>query len=246
MKKLVAAAVALFAFAGANSAGAADLPAPAPAPPRVYAPPPPPPAFSWSGCFVGGGGGYGVWYQNVSGQLAGATVLPTTTLGGSGWFGTGQVGCDYQFDRFVIGVFGDGDFGSLSGHLFQGAASDINESWSWAAGGRIGWLAFPKLLTYLSAGFTQAHYDQVNIAGGGALFNANTYNGYFIGSGYEYGFEFFPGLFWKTEYRFASYQAANLAVLPGFLPLASATTLHVQPYIQTVSTELVYRFNWGW
>jgi outer membrane immunogenic protein len=77
-------------------------------------------------------------------------------------------------------------------------------------------------------------------------FNANTYNGYFIGSGYEYGFEFFPGLFWKTEYRFASYQAANLAVLPGFLPLASATTLHVQPYIQTVSTELVYRFNWGW
>jgi outer membrane immunogenic protein len=232
---------------GANSAGAADLPAPAPAPPRVYAPPPPLPAFSWTGCFVGAGGGYGVWYQNVSGQAAGgATVFPTTTLGGSGWFGTGQVGCDYQFDRFVIGVFGDGDFGSASGHLFQGAASDINESYSWAAGGRIGWLAFPKLLTYLSAGFTQAHYDQVNVAGGGALFNANTYNGYFIGSGYEYGFEFFPGLFWKTEYRFADYQAANLAVLPAFGPLNGAVTLHVQPYIQTVSTELVYRFNWGW
>jgi outer membrane immunogenic protein len=248
MTKLFAAAVALFAFAGANSAGAADLPAPAPAPPRVYAPPPPPPAFSWSGCFVGAGGGYGVWYENASGQLAGgATVFPTTTLGGSGWFGTGQVGCDYQFDRIVIGVFGDGDFGSASGHLFQGAASDINESYSWAAGGRIGWLPFPKLLTYLSAGFTQAHYDQVNnITGGGVLFNANTYNGYFIGSGYEYGFEFFPGLFWKTEYRFADYQAANLAVLSSLPQLAGAVTLHVQPYIQTVSTELVYRFNWGW
>jgi outer membrane immunogenic protein len=247
MKALVVATGAVFAIAAVHSAGAADLPAPAPIPPRVYAPPPPP-AFSWTGCYLGAGGGYGVWYQNTSGQnAAGATVFPTTTLGGSGWYGTAQAGCDYQIDRIVIGVFGDGDFGSLNGHLFQGVASDINESYSWAVGGRIGYLPFPKLLTYLSGGFTQAHYDQVNIIGGGALLNASTFNGVFLGSGYEYGFDFFPGLFWKTEYRFSDYQAANLTVLGGGVPtLTTSATLHVQPYIQTVTTELVYRFNWGW
>jgi outer membrane immunogenic protein len=245
MRKLIVGTAALLAFAAMDRASSADLPAPAPAPPPTYAPPPPPPPFSWTGCFIGGGGGYGLWYQNVSGQPA--ATFNTVTLGGSGWFGTAQVGCDVQFDRFVIGVFGDGDFGSLSGHLFQGSASDINESWAWAAGGRVGWLPMPKLLTYLSAGFTQAHFDQVTATGLGVLFNANTYNGFFLGSGYEYGFGFLPGLFWKTEYRFSSYQAANLPVISGpFGPFNGATAIHVQPYVQTISTELVYRFSWGW
>jgi outer membrane immunogenic protein len=245
MSRLVAATAALLALAAIDEASAADLPGPAPAPPPIYAPPPP--LFSWTGCYVGAGAGSGIWYQNVSGQLAGgATAFPTVTLGGNGWFGTAQAGCDIQFDRFVIGVFSDGDFGSLTGHLFQGAASDMNESWAWAVGGRVGWLPMPKLLTFLSVGFTQAHFDQVT-SGANVLFNANTYNGAFVGSGYEYGFDFFPGLFWKTEYRFSGYQAANLPVItPGFPPFFGAAAIHVQPYVQTISTELVYRFSWGW
>ena len=44
---------------------------------------------------------------------------------------------------------------------------------------------------------------------------ANTYNGWFIGSGFEYGFDILPGLFFKTEYRYSSYNTANLPVLNG-------------------------------
>ena len=40
-----------------------------------------------------------------------------------------------------------------------------------------------------------------------------TYSGWFLGSGYEYGFGFMPGLFWKTEYRFADYSADVLPVV---------------------------------
>jgi outer membrane immunogenic protein len=250
MNKLALAIAALLSFAAAGAAGAADLPAPAPMPPAVYKPAPPVPAFSWTGCYVGGGGGYGVWNQDIFGESDPGHVAatPTSTNGGRGWFGTAQGGCDYQVDRFVIGVFGDADFGSLSGTLVDFVSGSENERFSWAAGARVGWLAMPKLLTYVSAGFTQAHFDQVNITGGGvpagAFVNANSYNGFFIGSGYEYGFDFLPGFFWKTEYRFADYESANLSVLgPGGAP--TGTAFHVQPFIQTIRTELVWRFNWG-
>src|SRR4051812_30290892 len=58
MKKWMIAAVGLASFAG--SAGPADLPG------RTYtnAPPPPPPVVtSWTGCYIGAGGGYGMWNQ---------------------------------------------------------------------------------------------------------------------------------------------------------------------------------------
>ena len=85
----------------------------------------------------------------------------TVTLGGRGWFGTGQVGCDYQVDpSIVIGAFGDGDFSSIKGHLGN---VDETLSWSWAAGGRIGYVALPNLLAYVSGGFTEAHFDQLDV-----------------------------------------------------------------------------------
>ena len=134
----------------------------------------------------------------------------TVTLGGRGWFGTGQVGCDYQVNpSIVIGAFGDGDFSSIKGHL-----GDVDEtlSWSWAVGGRIGWVALPNLLAYVSGGYTQAHFDQIDIYSDASI-PATTYHGWFLGSGYEYGLSFMPGLFWKTEYRFADYQAETISLV---------------------------------
>jgi outer membrane immunogenic protein len=57
MKKLVLALTAVAAFTG--SAIAADLPA------RTYSKAPAPVAYapSWTGCYLGGGGGYGLWNQ---------------------------------------------------------------------------------------------------------------------------------------------------------------------------------------
>src|SRR6478752_1026270 len=61
--------------------------------PVAYAP-------SWTGCYVGGGGGYGLWNQENTGFIDGPPRVPftaTTTAGGRGYLGAVGGGCDYQF-----------------------------------------------------------------------------------------------------------------------------------------------------
>src|SRR3981189_2145692 len=116
MKKLGFALIAAAAFTGA--AVAADLPA------RTYSKAPAPIAYapSWTGCYVGGGGGYGLWNQeNTLFADAPRTQLAATTRGGGGgYFGTVGGGCDYQFGlgtwNLVVGAFGDYDFASIKGN----------------------------------------------------------------------------------------------------------------------------------
>lgn len=237
MKKLAIAITAVAALTG--SALAADMPVKArPIAPVVT-------AYNWTGCYVGAGGGYGLYNQDISADNT--EYFGNVTLGGRGWFGTGQVGCDYQVTpSIVIGAFGDYDFGSIKGHL-----GDVDEklSWSWAAGGRIGWVALPNLLAYVSGGYTQAHFDQIDFDPGYAYFPATTYHGWFLGSGYEYGLSFMPGLFWKTEYRFADYQAETISLVDRGVCTEQTNyscggSFNSHKYVQTIRSELVYRFNW--
>src|SRR5881227_815893 len=70
MKKLVLAFSAIAAFSA--PAFAADMAVKAPmraAAPVAYAP-------SWTGCYVGGGGGYGMWNQENIGHLEPFTIIP--------------------------------------------------------------------------------------------------------------------------------------------------------------------------
>ena len=146
------------------------------------------------------GGGYAFWQQDSFVTLNGTPVTASQTNGGKGWFGQGQVGCDYQFTapyfgvQTVIGAFGDFEGGSINGsNSFPGLTGSEKESSTWAVGGRAGVLVTPRFLTYFDGGFTQARFDGVNyniaIAGGGSSgvsLAAQTYNGWFIGSGFEY------------------------------------------------------------
>jgi outer membrane immunogenic protein len=246
MKKLAIAITAVAAFTG--SAVAADLPVKA----RYIAPAPVVTAYNWTGCYVGAGGGYGMYNQDISADTAGisntlAASPDTLTLGGRGWFGTVQVGCDYQMTpSFVIGAFGDYDFGSITGHLGATSLGDEKLSSSWDVGGRVGWIALPNLLAYVSGGYTQARFDEMNFALGGISTSvpATTYSGWFLGSGYEYGLGFMPGLFWKTEYRFADYQAQTLQMDFTAGLVGTVGTFDSHKYVQTIRSELVYRFNW--
>jgi outer membrane immunogenic protein len=259
MKKALLAIALTTSFAG--SAFAADLPMKS----RPMAPAPVA-AYSWTGCYLGAGGGYGMFVQRH--RTIGPTGVPVTAgetdTGGKGWFGTVQVGCDYQFaDRWVIGAFGDYDFSGIKGN-FQptglvgtgglGLHGEEKLKHSWAAGGRVGYLVFPTLLAYVSGGYTQAHFDGVGLSN---LFDnvptvaslaSQTYKGWFIGTGYEYGLDFLPGLFWKTEYRYAQYSAER----PAFTGVGVAGAAAVLPFtedsrkdVQTIRSELVYRFNFG-
>jgi outer membrane immunogenic protein len=98
----------------AGPAFSADMRAPA----RVAAPRVAPVAvYNWTGCYVGAGGGYGMSNQET--QFVDGTTGPfglSSDTGGRGWFGTVQVGCDYQIgSNIVIGAFGDYDFSGIKG-----------------------------------------------------------------------------------------------------------------------------------
>jgi len=258
MKKLVLALTALAAFTG--SASAADLAAR----PYTKAPVPLPVAPNWTGFYIFGGGGGGLWAadSNVVTQPGGAALTRDQRLGGSGWFGTVGAGYDWQFNSsWVAGIFADGQFGDIRGSIsdptsiFPGFEGREKLRTSYAAGVRLGYLVAPNVLSYVNAGYSGsewsgASYSTLAAAGGPALFTTPSFHrdGFFVGGGVENNLNIFgitaPGWFMKTEYRSAFYNRITLPetfVATG-LPTPDAVTF--KPWVQTISTSLVYRFNW--
>jgi outer membrane immunogenic protein len=254
MKKLVLALAAVAAFTA--PALAADMAArPMKAPPMAA------PVYNWTGCNIYGGIGAGM-YDIESRQIDPVTkafIANQGDSGGRGWMGQIGAGCDYQFagpmGNWVIGGFGDYTFSDVRGdHVGAPITSwvgNLKEDWSWAVGGRIGYLVNPTFLSYVNAGYTETHFN------GPSYFNfvtglagtppfglqSSTYQGWFIGSGFEYSIGFLPGVFWKTEYRYSEFDRKQVNVVNTAGTLVAAE--NIKPFTQSVITSLVYRFNWG-
>jgi outer membrane immunogenic protein len=204
MKKFLLATIAAAALVAAGPAMAADMGAP------VYKAPPPPapaPVYNWTGFYVGAGAGYGMWDMDTTTTFPAVGVASSVTNnGGRGWVGQAVAGYDYQFPvasfNLVAGVFGDYDFGHISGTTNVGlAVSPVDtfggvekERSSWAVGGRLGWLITPQILTYWNGGYTEARFDGINLTDTGVgiagplpplSVTANTYHGWFTGGGVE-------------------------------------------------------------
>jgi outer membrane immunogenic protein len=250
-KSLITGALITGAMLGAlGSALAADMAVKAPI---MRAPP----VYNWTGCYIGAGAGYGMWNQDSFEETDPGHVAlgVSATTGGRGWFGTVGAGCDYQVSSsIVIGAYGDWDFGDIKGQFNPSPSSLLgteSEKWAWAAGGRIGWLVTPTILTYFSGGYTQAHFDALafssQFTGVGTAFGlaANTYNGWFLGSGFDYSLSFLPsGFFLRSEYRYSTYQAADVPIVFNATGLSAGLAVDAKKNVQSVRTELTYRFNW--
>ena len=211
------------------------------------------PPVNWNGFYINGGIGYGGWFADTT------SVSPTTGVcircveqrqGGKGWLGVVGAGFDYQImPRVVAGVFGDFDFADLKGTIQdQGPffAGSIKQKDAWAVGGRVGWLVTPRLLTYWNVGYSSARFsgaDMLN-AQTGAPTNfttpETTFNGWFAGGGLEA--PIMPNLFWRTEYRYASYGGKSLTDTNGTGGVVNDITF--KPAVQTITTQLLYKFNW--
>src|SRR5665213_3066994 len=247
MNKIVIVAATLAGFA--TTSYAADLPARMPVKAM-----PAPVVQSWTGCYIGAGAGYAVANRDNStfDPITGALVGVRTTEGSRGWFGTGQVGCDYQFDQnWLVGAFGDVNFGSVRGDFSpsnSGLVGRDREKLSWAAGGRLGYLISPQFLAFGSVGWTEARHDAIawNVVATGAPIALNTprqnFDGWFLGTGYEYKLAWLPGFTWKTEYRFSDFGNRNTFV---FVNATGAQGLRISnhEYEQSIRSELVWRFN---
>lgn len=253
MKKLVLALTAVAAFTG--SAVAADLPA------RTYtkAPVMPEPVYNWTGFYIFGGAGGGVWdADSLSVNAAGNTTTITQRTGGDGWFGTVGAGYDWQFNHsWVAGIFADGQLGSLRGSLNDAALGLTGTEKlrdTWAVGGRIGYLVAPNVYSYVNAGYTQSYWSGSSLgaaSGTAPTVSTASFNkgGWFVGGGVENNLNIFgitaPGWFMKTEYRAAYYGNRNLGEFSDATGALAGNTIAFKPFVQTISTSLVYRFNWG-
>jgi outer membrane immunogenic protein len=255
MKKLVLALTAVAAFTG--SALAADLPA------RTYSKAPAMVAMpSWTGFYIFGGVSGGVWDMNNTVKVTGTGVPLSITqkTGGDGWLGTVGAGYDWQFNSsWVFGILADGQFGSLRGNVVDqvgGLQGNVKLQDTWAAGARIGYLVAPNVLSYVNAGWTGSSWSGsslVNaVSGAPSGTHVNSYttnNGVFVGGGVENNLNIFgitaPGWFMKTEYRAAYYGNKNMSELVDGTNALVGRDIGTRSLVQTISTSLVYRFNWG-
>src|SRR5262249_20839978 len=115
-----------------------------------------------------------------------------------------------------------------------------------------GWVVFPRLLTYFSAGYTEATFDRQNfntlivpVQPTGFFIDKQTYHGWFVGAGDEYALNFLPGLFWKTEYRVSQFDTKTNPFRDTTTGLPIGESEDSRKWVQTIRSELVYRFNWG-
>jgi outer membrane immunogenic protein len=256
MKKLVLALTALAAFSG--SALAADMA------PRAYskAPAPVAEAPGWTGFYIFGGFGGGLWAadSNVVSFPGLVGISRDQRLGGSGWYGTVGLGYDWQFSgNWVAGLFADGQFGNIRGSLsdpFNAIEGREKLSNSYAAGVRLGYLVAPNVLSYVNAGYSGSQWSGAGTstlaaAGGPVIVTTPSFNrnGWFVGGGVENSLNIFgvaaPGWFMKTEYRVAYYDRVTLPETIVATGALTGQAVTFKPWDQTISTSLVYRFNWG-
>src|SRR6266702_70931 len=250
MKKIVLALTAVAALTG--SASAADMGRPYTKAPVAVAP-----AYNWTGFYIFGGAGGGLWAsdQNVQTTIGAIPLTIDQRQGGSGWFGTVGLGYDWQVNpTWVVGLFADGQFGSIKGSLVDptvGFTGKQKLEDSWAAGARVGYLVAPNVLSYVNGGYSGAHFAGTNflsVFSGlpvGVHTNGYNRNGWFVGGGVENNLNIFgisaPGWFMKTEYRAAYYDRKDIRELSDVGNIPATTNLAFKPWVQTISTSLVYR-----
>jgi outer membrane immunogenic protein len=214
---------------------------------------------NWTGFYVFGGGGGGIWNadSNEVSNPGGTPLNRDQRFAGHGAFGTVGAGYDWQFAHsWVAGVFADGMFGALKGNitdqgdLVQGAEKLRT---TWAAGARVGYLVAPNVLSYVNAGYTGSEWSGVSytgIFGPGTNLSSPSFerDGWFVGGGVETSLSIFgitaPGWNMKTEYRAAYFDRATLP-LSFSAGDVNERAVTFNPWVQTISASLVYRFNSG-
>ncbi len=245
--KLAGFIVAAVSLATAQGAFAADMPAKAPivkAPMAVATP--------WTGFYVNGGFGYGMWAADTNTVVPAAGVCDTCVnqiQGGKGWFGLIGGGFDYQFSPHIVaGLFADVSISSLKGTIQDEGpflAGDIKQTSAWAFGARAGWLLTPTVMSYMNGGYAGARFSSasmVNTFAGvpaGTSTPAFTASGYFLGGGVEVAI--MPGWFWRNEYRYSYYGSKTLPDTGAVI----RESIYFKPTVQTVTTQLVYKFDPG-
>jgi len=195
---------------------ATDASSPGQLPKNVYAasypvkaaPVMPAPVFSWTGCYLGihAGGGWQVSSFTTSGAGSGVGVL-----------GGGQVGCNKQWNQFVIGLEGEFwgsslyDRNAFNDANFNNDAHSHNR-WDGAISVRSG-LAFDRAFIYGKLGAIWGKFDyDTNSASSFSGTSTESGNAIFPGVLIGVGFEYALTDHWTTKFEYNHIDFGNRLV----------------------------------
>ena len=181
---------------------------------------------NWTGFYIGAGvGGAFTTHEHSANAITEKSYYETTVVdvvrlwdlenGRAHGFGTVTVGYDHLLrSHLLAGVFVDYDFGNGKNDaniLGIGPIDDIRvtqrHDHAWSIGGRLGFLASPSTLLYLSTGWTQVSLERdISFWFDGTQYKQSfdkNRNGWFIGAGIETQLGWLhSGLSLRGEYRF--------------------------------------------
>jgi len=210
-----------------------------------------PQSSSWTGFYLGLGAGGVIALHDATVNDLGDPFLNTDAVGAEGFFGTVQVGYDYQVaPRWLIGVFADADWGNTEGEQdFAGINSDFEHDFAWTVGGRLGYLLRSDTLVYALAGYTE--FDADLETGGpspeldGQVFTRDLdLNGWTVGAGLET--RLWANWFLKGEYRYADYDDeafAGLYAIPPAVALGENNITDIESSSHSVRALITYKFG---
>jgi outer membrane immunogenic protein len=221
------------------------VPPPAPA----YAPP-----FSWTGFYVGGNMGVGWPQGHVTDSFFGRTYGNSNN--NAAFLGGGQIGANYQINRFVIGI--ESDFDWLANNQNSSPATSVggttlqvssNDRWMTTVAGRVGY-TFDRVLVYGKGGggwVGNNNFTVTNVPTGASLAfsNGNTNSGWLAGGGVEWAFT--NNWTVRAEYDYLGLSNRNYT-LPTSFPvaaLAGDTLSTSNRNVQMFTVGVNYLFNWG-
>jgi outer membrane immunogenic protein len=256
------AALGFLAFGLASTAfvapaQAADIAVPGPAYyPKSF---PPPAVYDWTGVYLGFHVGGGILTDSVSQNGVSSTSATATSLLSSGnlrpagVLGGAQIGANYEFVPWVVGIEGSWTDSTNSGSTLIACsvcpplpAPVIQERftshalWFAALTGRAGYAANDWLF-YAKAGGAWLHvsYTEDLLVGAGVTAASQVLSdnrtGFTAGAGIEFGLV--ENLSGKIEYDFYGFGSKNYNF--NFTPVSVRSNLH------TLTAGLNYRFNWS-
>jgi len=258
MKRLATGVIAV-ALIG-TPAFAADMGVPS----RSYYPPLPPAIYDWTGIYVGGNIGGGMLVDSVSQNgvsTGGFNLANTGNLRPAGVIGGAQVGANYEFAPWVVGLEGSWTDSAITGNtLIACSACSVttpppiiksigisqerftsNPQWFAAATGRFGYAANDWLF-YAKAGgaWMRVAYTEDLLTPGGVTATTQIANdnrsGFTVGAGIELGLV--ENISAKIEYDFYDFGSKNYNFI-------AITPVSVNSNLHTIIVGLNYKFNWS-
>jgi len=207
MNKFVLVGIALSALLG-GSASAADM---------SIAKAPPPPSYSWTGCYIGVVGGAGDTNDSYTGRA------------GAGGLAGGEGGCNYQYERFVVGVEAQGVWSGVSNNNTVSTPGFVttmttHNRWDVDVALRLGTVPIEQILVYAKLGFAEGEFAFSTTTSAGFLqTGSSSFPGAVAGVGVEYALT--RNVSAKLEYDFLNYmgRSVSLTCPPGVCAPSTAT-----------------------